>query len=37
VTLVYLDTSVALAHLLAEDRRPPDALWERVLASSRSP
>ena len=35
MTLVYLDTSVALAHLLAEDRRPPDALWERPLVSSR--
>lgn len=35
MTLVYLDTSVALAHLLAEDRCPPDALWERPLSSSR--
>jgi hypothetical protein len=33
--LIYLDTSVALAHLLAEDRRPPDALWKQPLVSSR--
>lgn len=33
--MIYLDTSVALAHLLAEDRRPPDALWEEELVSSR--
>jgi predicted nucleic acid-binding protein len=33
--LIYLDTSVALAHLLAEDRRPPDALWEAPLVASR--
>jgi hypothetical protein len=26
---------VALAHLLAEDRFPPDALWEQPLVSSR--
>ena len=25
--MIYLDTSVALAHLLAEDRHPSDALW----------
>jgi len=32
--LIYLDTSVALAHLLAEDRTPPEALWrERLIAS----
>ena len=24
--MIYLDTSVALAYLLAEDRRPPDSL-----------
>lgn len=35
MSLVYLDTSVALAHLLAEDRRPPDALWQRSLVTSR--
>ena len=33
--MIYLDTSVALAHLLAEDRRPPDALWGSPLVSSR--
>jgi predicted nucleic acid-binding protein len=33
--VIYLDTSVALAHLLAEDRRPPESLWEQPLASSR--
>jgi predicted nucleic acid-binding protein len=33
--VIYLDTSVALAHLLAEDRRPPDDLWSEELWSSR--
>ncbi len=33
--MIYLDTSVALAHLLAEDRRPPEALWREPLVSSR--
>jgi predicted nucleic acid-binding protein len=33
--VIYLDTSVALAHLLAEDRRPPDSLWQKPLAASR--
>jgi len=33
--LIYLDTSVALAHLLAEDQRPPDSLWAQPLVSSR--
>jgi len=34
--VIYLDTSVALAQLLAEDRVPPAALWEEdVLVSSR--
>jgi predicted nucleic acid-binding protein len=33
--MIYLDTSVALAHLLAEDRHPPDHLWTAVLVSSR--
>ena len=32
--MIYLDTSVALAHLLAEDRHPPEALWAEVLVSS---
>jgi predicted nucleic acid-binding protein len=33
--MIYLDTSVALAHLMAEDRRPPDELWQNTVASSR--
>ncbi len=33
--MIYLDTSVVLAHLLAEDRRPPAGLWEETLVSSR--
>jgi predicted nucleic acid-binding protein len=33
--LIYLDTSVALAHLLAEDRAPPESLWRERLISSR--
>ena len=33
--MIYLDRSVALAHLMAEDRFPPDALWEQQLVSSR--
>lgn len=33
--MTYLDTSVALAHLLGEGRRPDDALWQRRLVSSR--
>lgn len=33
--MIYLDTSVALAHLLAEDRAPPDRLWKEPLISSR--
>ena len=33
--MIYLDTSVALAQLFAEDRRPPDALWSETLVSSR--
>ena len=33
--MIYLDSSVALAHLLAEDRFPPDELWEEQLVSSR--
>jgi hypothetical protein len=33
--VIYLDTSVALAHLLAEDRQPPDSLWAQPLVSSR--
>jgi predicted nucleic acid-binding protein len=33
--VIYLDTSVALAHLLAEDCRPPDSLWAKTLVASR--
>ena len=33
--MIYLDSSVALAHLLAENRQPPVALWEETLFSSR--
>ena len=33
--MTYLDSSVALAELLAEDRRPPSALWDESLVSSR--
>lgn len=33
--MIYLDTSVALAHLLGETRRPPASLWAEPLISSR--
>ncbi|HVA57226.1 MAG: PIN domain-containing protein [Gemmatimonadaceae bacterium] len=33
--MIYVDTSVALAHLLAEDRRPPVELWQEELVTSR--
>ena len=33
--MIYLDTSVALAQLLAEDERPPAGLWRESLVSSR--
>jgi len=33
--MIYLDTSVALAQLLAEDRVPPASLWAESLVSSR--
>jgi predicted nucleic acid-binding protein len=33
--VIYVDTSVALAHLLAEDRQPPAALWDESLVASR--
>ncbi len=32
---MYLDTSVALAELFAEDRKAPDQLWSQPLVSSR--
>ncbi len=33
--MIYLDTSVALAQLLAENRRPPDGFWQEPLIASR--
>ena len=33
--MIYLDTSVAVAHLLAEDRRPPAEIWTEDLVASR--
>ena len=33
--MIYVDTSVALAHLFSEDRSPPDTLWTESLVSSR--
>ena len=33
--MIYLDTSVLLAHLFAEDRVPPEDLWSQTLVSSR--
>jgi predicted nucleic acid-binding protein len=33
--VIYLDSSVALAHLLAEDRSPPETIWREILISSR--
>ena len=33
--MIYVDTSVVLAQLLAEDRRPAESLWHRSLVSSR--
>jgi len=33
--MIYLDTSVALAHILVEDRVPPASLWSESLVSSR--
>ena len=33
--MIYIDTSVALALLLAEDRQPSASLWEETLFSSR--
>jgi len=33
--VIYLDTSVALAHLLTEDRVPPESIWRQPLVSSR--
>jgi len=33
--LIYLDTSVLLAHLLSEDRIPRSTLWQETLVASR--
>jgi len=33
--VIYVDTSVALAYLLVEERRPPVAFWQDALISSR--
>lgn len=33
--MIYLDTSVALAQLLAEDREPPASLWHEPLVACR--
>jgi hypothetical protein len=33
--MIYVDASVALAELLAEDRRPGDDFWNQTLVSSR--
>jgi predicted nucleic acid-binding protein len=33
--MIYLDSSVALAYLLAEDRYPSNALWRQTVVSSR--
>jgi hypothetical protein len=33
--MIYVDSSVMLAHLLAEDRSPPASFWQGDLISSR--
>jgi uncharacterized protein len=33
--VIYLDSSVALAQLMAEDRTPPETLWQETLVASR--
>ena len=33
--MIYIDASVALAYLFAEDRRPPAGLWNETLVASR--
>ena len=33
--MIYVDASVVLAYLLAEDRRPADVLWDGTLIASR--
>ena len=33
--MIFLDTSVLLAHLLSDSRRPPDTIWRETLFASR--
>ena len=33
--MIYIDTSVVLAHLLAEVRQPPEDVWAETLVASR--
>lgn len=33
--MIYVDTSVVLAHLLTEEKSPPSSLWTESLVSSR--
>lgn len=33
--MIYLDTSAALAHLLAEEVQPPPQIWRQALIASR--
>jgi hypothetical protein len=33
--MIYLDSSMALAYLLAEDRYPSNLLWRQTVVSSR--
>jgi predicted nucleic acid-binding protein len=33
--VIYLDSSVALAHLLTEPHQPPERIWQEPLISSR--
>ena len=33
--MIYVATSMILAHLLVEDRSPPESLWRETLVSSR--
>jgi hypothetical protein len=33
--MIYLDSSAALAYLLAEDRNPSHAVWQQQVVSSR--
>ena len=34
--MIYLDTSVVLAQLFAEDRAPPAAFWSQTFVASRA-